>query len=245
MWILFSIFGLLIAVRTFNVCESLRVFPKKYGEILAIFISTSILALNFFLRKHLWLQMTLLLVLFLLPFLLSRAIFFRREAMIFKNFVSILDSIIVKMRMGSSLRESLLQASESQDASTRFLLQEFVSLLSFDRPLSELVRHPQLQKIFLELQRIDRQPFRATERLKSLRRRLQVEKKLRQKSRRALLSARAQAVILSAMYLALLAYTLWKYGTQGSGTLILISTSLFSSGAFWLWHLGRGFQWKT
>lgn|GEM_PF-3259785 len=244
MWILFSVFGLFTAVRTFNVCESQRIFPEKYAEPLAIFISALILALNFFLREHLLAQIFLQLGLFLTPAFLSRIIFFRREMHILKNFVSILDSVVIKMRVGASLRESLLSTASSQTVSTQFLLQEFVTLLSFDRPISELVSHPKLQKNFSELKKIDQQPHRAIERLKSLRRRLQMEKKLRQKSRKALLQARAQATILSVMYISLLIYSLWKYGWKSSGSVFAVSLMLFGVGSLWLWNLGRRFQWK-
>lgn len=244
-WILLSVFGLFAAVRTFNVCESQRIFSEKHAEVIAVFISVLILMLNFLLREHLVVQIFLQFTLFLTPFVLSKIIFLRREKHISKNFVSILDSVIIRMRVGSSLREALMTTANTQTPSTQFLVQEFVTLLSFDRPLYELVSDQKLQKNFLELRNVDKQPHRAIERLKSLRRRLQMEEKLRQKSRKALLQARAQAVILSVMYLLLLSYSLWKYGWKSSATLIFVSIVLFSVGSFWLWSMGRRFRWKT
>lgn len=244
MWILFSVFGLFAAVRTFNVCESQRIFSEKDTETLAVLVSALVLMLNFFLRRHLLAQILLQMTLFLMPVFISRIIFFRREIHILKNFVSILDAVVIKMRVGASLRESLLSTSATQTSATRFLLQEFVTLLAFDRPISELVSHPKLQKNFSELKKIDQQPHRAIERLKSLRRRLQMEKKLRQKSRKALLQARAQAVILSAMYISLLIYSLWKYSWKSSSMVFSVSLVLFALGSLWLWNMGRRFQWK-
>lgn len=244
LWIALSALGLIVAHRTLNVCESLRIFSEKRCEPLAIFISALILTLNYLLRAHPLALFFLLLCLFLSPLFLSKIIFSRREQQVVKNFVSILDSVVVKMRVGLSLRESLLATSATQPHSTQFLLQEFVTLLSFDRPINELVSHRELQKNFLELKKIDQQPHRAIERLKSLRRRLQLEEKLRQKSRKALLQARAQATILSILYAALLFYSLWKYGWKSSPTTFAVSLAIFSVGSLWLWQMGRRFRWK-
>jgi hypothetical protein len=244
LWMLMSALGLIVGYRTLMVCESLRIFSEKRCEPLAIFISALILLLNSLLREHLLAQFFLLVCLFLSPLFLTRIIFSRRERQVLKNFVSILDLVVVRMRIGSSLRESLLATSADQPHSTQFLLREFVTLLSFDRPLDELVSHPRLRKNFLELKKIDQQPHRAIERLKSLRRRLQLEEKLRQKSRKALLQARAQATILSILYAALLSYSLCKYGWKNSPRTFAVSLGAFFAGSLWLWQMGRRFRWK-
>lgn len=240
-WLLVSLFGLISAFRT-TICvcerENCGESTKNFAVIGAILLS---LFVSFVLSTHLMAQFLFATFIFLTPMIISRGQLLLRRHYLQANFVSILDEIILEMRMGRSFRESFQKSSLGQpkwvqklfdELLTAFVLRQAISAREIDEGMLR-----ELRDVFLaSLKQLDR--------LRSLRRRLKIERDFRQKSRKALIQVRMQSLILSLLFVPLLIYQLWNRGWVEQKAIVTVSTVLFVAGAWWIVGAGRRYQWK-
>lgn len=240
-WLLVSLFGLISAFRTtILVCEreNCGERAKNFAVIGAILLS---LFVSFVLRAYLMAQFLFAMFIFLTPKIISRGQLLLRRHYLRANFVSILDEIILEMRIGRSFRESFQKSSLGQPVWVQKLFDELLTAFVLRQAISAReindVRVAELREVFLtSLKQLDR--------LRSLRRRLKIEMDFRQKSRKALIQVRMQSVVLSFLFVPLLIYQLLNRSWDEQKWIVLMSSVLFVSGAWWIVWAGRRYQWK-
>lgn len=239
-----TVLGLVIAHRTHAIGEKNNLFTNKFStsrHVLVLFLQLSI---SFFLFEHLLLFVFEIVVVFLTPLAMMKVTILARARCMRAHFVSLLDTLIMRMRAGKSFRDAFqLQMNESEPL-LRALMSEFYSCLIYKRPLHELFFQRDIREYFAELARIDEQNHRSIDRLKSLRRKLKVKENFRQKSRQALMQVKAQALILTFIYVLLLVTLLLRGGADKFIGLISASLLLFCFGMTCLFMIGRGYRWK-
>jgi Flp pilus assembly protein TadB len=162
-----------------------------------------------------------------------------------KNFLELLNQIILGMSSGLSFRQSFDQAKRRWDFSTQQKLTEIMGHVAFSQQTSAAPANLFLKSVVEEFSLVDQQPHRALQRLQSFRHKLKLEQDFRRKSGQVTQQLRAQALILSLLYLFLLIFIAWQMGLTKYFRLTMASISLFGLGILLILNIGRRFRWKV
>lgn len=240
-WLLVSLFGLISAFRT-TICvcerENCGERGKNFAVIGAILLS---LLVSFVLRTHVMAQFLCTMFIFLTPMIISQGQQLHRRHYLGTNFVSILDEIILEMRMGRSFRESFQKSSLGQPKWVRKLFDELLTAFVLRQAISAREID---DGMIADLREVFLSSLKQLDRLRSLRRRLKIERDFRQKSRKALVQVRMQSLILSLLFVPLLIYQLLNRAWAEQKIIVIVAITLFISGAWWIIWAGRRYQWK-
>ncbi len=244
-WSLLSIFGLFVVHRTLGICEEQQLFTQKQMIKLRLISFLTVVVLNFLFKEIIFLLIGVSAAIFLSPWWVPHIIQKHRESQLKNQFIPLLDHLILSMKTGRGFRASLAMFIERNPPSVRFILQEFLSALQYQKEMNAISSDSKIQFYFRELHVVDQSGHKPVDRLRALRRRLMMEKTFRQKSRQALLQVRFQSWIISGMYFLILAYVQHDFGLRQHLQLVAVSGALFATGLIWVQRMGRSYQWKT
>lgn len=243
-WCVLSIFGLWVAHRTMISCETLHLFSQRQLVNLRVLSFLTVVGTNFILKNNLSLLGGFNIVIFLSPWWCAHLIQQRREALLKEQFVPILDNLVLSMKSGKGFRQSLQLCFEKSPLSIQVALKEFMSSLLYRKEMTGVTSDPQILLFFGELSQIDLSLHKPVERLKSLRRRISIERNFRLKSRQALLQIRFQSWIISIMFLGLLIFVHYQFGLQNHLKLVFLTCGIFFLGQIWILRSGKSYKWK-
>ena len=242
--LIFSLIGFCVGLRTIEsfiemgFVEGKHKLKHQIVIILAIFIAVLCLV------DHSLLLWQGLIVIFLSPQLAILAIILFRERKIEEQIVSILDFLILSMSGGRSFRSSFEKYISVQKGYLKIILEDFYKVMCFQIACKTSLRSVKTRFFLEELLEIDRSGHKQLERLKCLRRRLAIEKTFRRKSRQATTQVRAQAVLMTVMYVFLSIYVCSEFGWQRICVLWATASFIFLIGLFLVLTMGRNYQWK-
>ncbi|WP_413576310.1 hypothetical protein ACLVWU_18170 [Bdellovibrio sp. HCB290] len=172
---------------------------------------------------------------------------------IFRNFLSrrlskavipMLDNLILGIQAGKSFRQSLHMAIESQRGWQRNQMREIYNWIvsSENSIVAKAARIKDLQE---ELFEIDRSQTRTLDQVKALRRQYKVEENFRRRSGQVTQQIKMQAIIVTALYGALLAFVFVQFGFMNHRFLIICSLFMFVLGLVIIFSVGRRMKWKV
>ena len=243
-WILISLFGCISGYQILLQLHSLRVISVRTLERAKICLPPFCFFFMFWVRNHAVIALLGVFFLHLTPFFMmisnqiSRKMKFRRQILPF------LDEIVLKMRAGKSLRETLKDVISQNPDSASSDLRELSSLICFPENKSQFALIPQAKELLIELQKMDQSRTRVIERLRSYRQKERIIQKFRQKSGQVTNQVRTQALVCSVLYFALLIWTLFTDSSAALSSPVLISLFLFFLGLCGFVLIGRSFRWK-
>ncbi|MCM2282142.1 MAG: hypothetical protein NDI61_09885 [Bdellovibrionaceae bacterium] len=162
-----------------------------------------------------------------------------------KYFRETLTLILLRMKAGKSFRHALGEAIRESPVRWRPLLMEIRELVVFSQQTSSIGVSPLQHLIVQEFRAADQTPHAAVRRLESFRERLRLEDDFRHRSGQVLRQIRAQSLLLSGLYFAVLVFVARKFGIAAHGKLFSLSIALFLMGLSWIWMGGRRWKWKT
>jgi Flp pilus assembly protein TadB len=243
-WSALSIFGLYVVHRTLGICEEQQMLSQNQMIQVRMISFLTVVVLNFLFKGTIVLLIGVSVTIFLSPWWVPYIIQKHRESQLKNQFLPLLDHLILSMKTGKGFRPSLAQYIERNPPSVRFILQEFLSALQYQKEMNSISSDTKIQFYFRELHVVDQSGHKPVDRLRALRRRLMMEKTFRQKSRQALLQVRFQSWIISGMYFLILAYVQHDFGLRHHLKLVAVSGVLFLSGLIWVQRMGRSYQWK-
>lgn len=243
-WWILSLFGLFVAHRTLSSCETLQLFSPQQLSSVRIFSFLTVIVFNFALRNNLLLLGGWNIVIFLSPWCLAHVIQRRREMILKREIVPILDSLILSMKSGRAFRPSLMTYVEKSMTAVQITMKNFISSLQYRKNIQSLSSDPQIFFFLKELLDVDQATQRPVERLKALRRRIFLENNFRQKSRQALMQVKVQSTILSIMYVLLGLFVHFQFGLHQHRTVFFNSLILFIIGTLLLRKIGKNYRWK-
>lgn len=162
-----------------------------------------------------------------------------------QEFVGVLSLVLLKMKSGHSFRHSFNETIKESDAKIRSILSEIASVVAFSQQENQRKFDPFIVEMVEELTVIDRQPHAAAKRLETLRERLKVENEFRRRSGQVLSRIRAQSLVMTVLYAAILIFMSLKFGFRANTNVICASSFLFACGSVWMWLGGRGLRWKV
>ncbi|HVK62748.1 MAG TPA: hypothetical protein VM432_14420 [Bdellovibrionales bacterium] len=240
-----SVFGFMFAIRIARHFVDQHLFRKSEMTKIGTAYFASVIALSWmFSQSHfaIWLIvfMPLALIAVMLEILVSgRARAFRSE------FGDILSFVILKMKSGHSFRVSFSEVIKECDEKHRSILSEIASVVAFSQQENRRRFDPFITEMVDELTAIDRQPHAAARRLEILRERLKVENEFRRRSGQVLSRIRAQSLVMTFLFIAVLMFMSLKFGFRDNANVIFIAGFLFACGGIWMWLGGRNMKWKV
>lgn len=240
-----SVFGFSFAMRISDHFIHRNLFDQSAMTKIGTAYFACVIALSTFLphsRTSMWLAIFLPLVIF--AFALSASV--SRRAMNFRRDVlSALSVVILKMKSGRSFRQSLLETTSECSPHLRAKLTEIINVVAFSQQNKLITRDLFVRELVDEFILIDQQPHASMRRLNVLRDKLRIEEDFRRRSGQVLSRLRAQSLVMCGLYLAVLAFMIWKFGWQRNVQALTISMILFSTGVLWMWAGGRRLKWKV
>lgn len=157
--------------------------------------------------------------------------------------IPLLDQVIMGLQTGNSFRVSLRAAIENQGGWKRNQLREvYESVVSTDRT-SDL-KSAVLKDFLLEMIEIDASQSRSVDQVRALRRQLKMQEDFRRRSGQVTQQIKMQAIIVTALFLALLTFIIGQFGYVAHRNLIFGSVSIFIVGLIWIFAIGRRMKWK-
>lgn len=158
--------------------------------------------------------------------------------------IPLLDSVILGLQSGKSFRASLHSAVEMQGDWERLQLQEVVESLQFsEQPVA--AKSALIKDFQAELREIDRSQSRCVEQVRALRRDYRMQEDFRRRSGQVSQQIKMQAIIVTALYFALLVFVIMQFGFERHQNMILISSVMFSGGLFFIFYTGRRMKWRV
>ena len=239
-----SILGSLSGFQILTQLHSLRVISRQTLAHSKRILPPAIVLLMYVMREHPFLCLLMLVVFHLIPPLFMvfnqalRRRHFQREILFF------LDELLLKMRSGVSFRESLANLEGFRNSRGSIDLAEISSLISYPERGEGLVLIAEAQELLFEMRKMDQSSARIIEKVRAFRHKEKMLMRFRQKSSQVTSQARAQAMVCSFLYVALLFWIAVSDREALFSGLTLLSAVLFMSGVLMMMLIERGFRWK-
>ncbi|WP_413582961.1 hypothetical protein [Bdellovibrio sp. HCB288] len=158
--------------------------------------------------------------------------------------IPMLDNLILGLQAGKSFRQSLHVAIESQSGWQRNQLREiYNSVVTAEIVIA--TKSARIKDLQADLLEIDRSQTRVIDQAKALRRQYKVEENFRRRSGQVTQQIKMQAIIVTALYCALLAFVFVQFGFARHRFLILGSLFMFVFGLIIIFSVGRRMKWKV
>lgn len=173
------------------------------------------------------------------------ALMTRRLRLFRARFREALTLIVLKMKSGKSYRRAFAEVTEESPSSLRSMLSEISNVVAFSQQNNNVKADPFIEEVVEELLKADASPHFALRRLTSFREKLRMEDEFRRRSGQVMARIRAQSLVMTGLYLAVLIFVAVKFGWRAHQEVIVVSIALFVSGALWIWLGGRRMKWKV
>ncbi len=161
-----------------------------------------------------------------------------------KTLLPFFDAIILGLHSGRSFRNSAFEAAEMQTPWVQIQLRDLMqSIVKTERAIS--TKSALLKDLREEFIKIDNSKNRCLEQVKALRREYKMKEDFRRRSVQVTQQIRMQAIIVTALYAALLCFVIVQFGFSLHQNVILFSLFLFVAGLLWVFSIGRRLKWKV
>jgi hypothetical protein len=237
-----TLFGILFVIRTLQIFRARAMltqpFVTKTGT---IFVTIALLSAFLSVQHAIFatlLSFANIFVAFATLFVCER----RQIDALKAEFPFFLDRWILNLRLGSALTPSREQALRDHSANFQTLLRPLFNSSGLS---AAKLTHPLLPSAQLhELERIQREPHAALQRLENLRHTIRKTAEFRRKSGQAVQQTRIQSSVMLLMLVALIAFTLRRYGWSRVADLVAESVVLSLIGTLTMHLLTRKTRWK-
>jgi hypothetical protein len=158
--------------------------------------------------------------------------------------VPFLDSIILGLQTGKSFRSAFHASIEMQSGWIRHQFMEIYDSMVMSENVIAMKSAllADLQKEFIE---IDRSKSRCVDQLRALRKDIKMLEDFRRRSGQVTQQLKMQAIIVTALFVALLVFVIKQFGFQAQKNLIFGASIVFIFGLLTVFLMGRRFKWKV
>jgi len=169
----------------------------------------------------------------------SRRKHFRRE------FLHLLNLVVLKMKAGRGLSHAIIQSKESFDPFFQNKISEIYNVVCFSQHFDFKNTDLFLIEAINELKKAHQSKQNSLQRIIIFRQKLKIEEDFRHRSRLITQQTRIQLYILCVFFISLLIYVVSQFGIKQNSSLILSSTALFLIGFVACIFIGRKKTWKV
>lgn len=161
-----------------------------------------------------------------------------------KALLPFLDSVILGVQTGKSFRSSCRLAVDLQSGWVKIQLHEVIeSITGSDHGVA--VKSALLKGFVDDLRFVDQSQSRCVEQLRALRSHYRMMESFRRRSGQATQQIKMQAIIVTALYLALFVFVIKQFGFKAHKNLMMGSASVFITGLLVVFYFGRRLKWKV
>ncbi|MEN0058055.1 MAG: hypothetical protein AAGB31_04420 [Bdellovibrio sp.] len=158
--------------------------------------------------------------------------------------IPLFDCLILNLQAGHSFRSSFRMAIDIQSGWVRLqLLELYESMLMSKNVIA--TKSALMKDLQVELMEVDQSSARCLEQIRTLRRGLKMQEDFRRRSGQITQQIKMQAIIVTALYVALLIFVIMQFGYRRYHSLILMSFLIFVAGLIWIFAVGRRMKWKV
>lgn len=158
--------------------------------------------------------------------------------------IPLLDTVILNLQTGKSFRMSLLAAVESQSGWRKNQLREIYNAMTTSEPTIS-IKCLLIKDFTQELICIERSKNRVIDQVSALRRQLKIQESFRRRSGQVTQQIKMQAIIVTALFCALLLFVIKQFGFFQNRFLIFSASLIFIIGLVWIFNTGRRMKWKV
>ncbi len=166
------------------------------------------------------------------------------EAEIKENILTFLDSIILNLQMGQSLRSACIKASEDFNGWKKTQFELLVKGIFWGQK-KEVFLSKSLKKLHDEIQKIENTKTKTLEQLKSYREQQKIEQNLRHRSRQITMNLKIQSIVMTILYFLIGIFIFSNFETAHTKKILFLSLFFFSVGHFLVFLISKRFKWKT
>ncbi len=175
----------------------------------------------------------------ILPFLIRQS----RRRELREQLLFVVTSVLLHVRLGLAFRTAIVKTGDYIGGYAGAKIRNLNDLLVTKAPID------QVDAVFAEFYSVlvecESEPHLSSERLSRFRQKLIVKENFRKKKAQALHQLRAQAAILTLIFIAVFAFVIFRFGYQEQSRLLILSASLFSFGLLVTLSIGRKVRWTT
>lgn len=242
---LLTFLGSIFVIRISAKLDAHKIFSRsELAKIVIGYFSIVLIAVYFFVRTHfqMWCAVfgALVIVVFLLIYLGKK-----RTQNFRTHIIETLTAMILKMKSGRSFKQSLSDVIAESDGQMRAKLSEIASAVVFSQQGSTRISDQFVSELITEFIQMERNAHSSMRRLVTLRDRLKLEDGFRRKSGQVLSRVRAQSLLMSGLFVAILFYMINRFGWRDNSHIMIAAIILFNLGSLWIWIGGRRLKWKV
>lgn len=243
--ILNSLVGFIFIYRTMKLFLSEQKFPEKFLKTFFNFLILLNCIISFFLFwMPTWIFSIYLIIQITFLFYLEKIFNLILKQKLEQQLLSFIDEVILLMTTGRSFRESFLYFHNKENSFFSKKIFEIYQSSLHDNNIQNWRNEPKFLALWQLFKYLEQNPHKVIDKLRSFRRQLFWEQNFRQKTARATAQVKAQAAILSLLYIGLLCF-ITTSSAQHIAHWIYLSLGLFCTGLLSLYILGRRKKWKT
>lgn len=233
---LFSVFGCLIAIRKIQSDSFFLLFPKVQKVFFVLSVLFGVYSPTFI--------GIFLISLIIIPKILKKIIKKSFE----NNLVSYLDRIILSQKSGKSFRQSCVLTFQNTvnefEKKELLILLESLSVKETGQVIKTNLRSPIYEFFCAEMTFISQQQTQQLEQMQLLRRHLKTLLQLRHKSGQISQQAKAQAVVISILFVLMSIFMSKTFGWHKICSYFYLTLPILLVGLFVTWKISRSFKWS-
>ena len=161
------------------------------------------------------------------------------------NFLRFLNFLILKMKTGSSFRDSVEKVCFNFDSNFNFTLKKIMQFVTFSQQTEQNINNKLIKIIVNEFKYADQTEHLAISRLENFYNSLKKTSDFRRRSGQISKQVQVQLVLIVVLYVAVLIAGAFWFSWESLENLYLISLFLFFIGVYMIFRIKRSFKWKT
>lgn len=151
--------------------------------------------------------------------------------------------VLLSLKVGRGLRESLSVESQLEDSKLGAEIQKFAVAIEKQQKFDH--QDPRLRQMYDLFALLDREPAKIVTRIEVFRKKIECEDHFRAKVAQILSQPRAQASIVGLLYVCLILFLHFNFKISDWLTYFYLSLPLFILGQTFLFRMGRNYRWKV
>ena len=151
--------------------------------------------------------------------------------------------ILLSLKVGRGLRESLSVESQLEDSKLGVEIQKFTAAIEKQQKFDH--QDPRLRQMYDLFALLDREPAKIVTRIEVFRKKIECEDLFRAKVAQILSQPRAQASIVGLLYVCLILFLHFNFQISDWLTYFYLSLPPFILGQIFLFRMGRNYRWKV
>lgn len=229
-WILISAFGLMSVKHSCDEMVKQKMISHDQGEVLEFILLVLMFISCLWLKSNHFLLLPVTFSAIILPWVVMRYLSRSRKESFQRHFVTLLDDLILAMRAGNSLRDSLKQAANLGTRYQKWMIREVMVRLSHQRGTNEPYLCDEMKYLIEICIDADKKGHRTVDALKAVREQSRLVEDFRRRSRQLSAQINLQSNFSIILYLLLVILMISWRGVSEMWVWVGLSSLMMAAG---------------